>query len=230
MVTNRCFQAQFVLRPDPETNRLILLWLQRAARIYDVQVIAYCFMSNHFHIIVRLKKPNLSAFMAYFQRNLARALNLHRKRYDSVFPKRFHSLPILDHGGLLKEIAYVLLNPVKASQVAHPDQWPGVISWGKHMGEQGHDDIELVAPPKWADLDADQLAEAFRTLIKRDLDDLQYVRKRVGGKRTRRRFTGAKKVLARAWWRRPKKPKRGRAARAAPPERRPRTSKRGAPT
>ena len=70
-VTNRCFQEQFLLRPDDEVNRIAVAVLLRAARIHKVEIFAFVFMSNHFHLMVRARSLNLHEFMKDFQSNLA---------------------------------------------------------------------------------------------------------------------------------------------------------------
>jgi len=49
LVTRRCAQRQFLLRPSRATNDTFLFVLAVAARRFDVQVHAFCVLSNHVH-------------------------------------------------------------------------------------------------------------------------------------------------------------------------------------
>jgi REP element-mobilizing transposase RayT len=49
LVTRRCLQRQFLLRPSKLTNQVFGFLLAIAARRFDVDLHACCVMSNHFH-------------------------------------------------------------------------------------------------------------------------------------------------------------------------------------
>lgn len=72
-VTCRTLHGRLLLRPSKELNRLVLGVLARAARLHDVGVCAFVFLSNHCHLLLRPKDAQeLSAFMNYLDSNLAR--------------------------------------------------------------------------------------------------------------------------------------------------------------
>ena len=51
LVTTRCHQARFFLRPDPQINEAVLEWLTRAQQHYPrLQILAVCVLSNHLHL------------------------------------------------------------------------------------------------------------------------------------------------------------------------------------
>ena len=133
-ITNRCFQAQYWLKPDfhGHFNKLILRCLSIAQKRYGVLIYGYVFMSNHFHILVRAPEMNLSHFMRDVQSLIARNVNLLRKRRGTLFPDRFTSALVLDKEAVFTMARYILLNPVRAKLVETPDQWPGLISIPKN--------------------------------------------------------------------------------------------------
>ena len=47
LITRRCTQRQFLLRPDPETNNAFTYCLAEAAERYEISVLLPCAMSNH---------------------------------------------------------------------------------------------------------------------------------------------------------------------------------------
>src|SRR5215217_8598201 len=54
-VTTRTIQSRLLLTPTPQLNRIIIGALARAGRRYKVGVVAFAFLSNHFHLLVRVK-------------------------------------------------------------------------------------------------------------------------------------------------------------------------------
>ena len=49
MITRRCTQRQFLMRPDPETNNAFIYCLAEAAARYRIEIIFTVAMSNHHH-------------------------------------------------------------------------------------------------------------------------------------------------------------------------------------
>ena len=52
LVSRRCTQRQFLLKPSKEVNRAFLFCLAVAAQATGVQVHVIMVMSNHYHLIV----------------------------------------------------------------------------------------------------------------------------------------------------------------------------------
>lgn len=132
LVTNRCMGGKFLMRPGPEMNRILLAALIYFADQYDIEILAWCFMSNHFHLIVRAPKLNLSNFMRDFQRYISKKIIKITGCHAPVFPERFDDEDILDEESLRDKLQYVVMNPVKHGLVDHPSEWPGVTSWRCH--------------------------------------------------------------------------------------------------
>jgi REP element-mobilizing transposase RayT len=123
----------YLLTPDDECRRIVKGCLARAADQHDVQLVCFCFLANHFHLIARFPKLNIAEFMEQFQSQLASRINDHRGRTGTVFPTRYHAQALLDETVLLDKIGYVLNNPVNDRQVAAADDWPGVTSMACHQ-------------------------------------------------------------------------------------------------
>jgi REP element-mobilizing transposase RayT len=76
---------QFLLRPSKFLNDAFRFVLVHGAEIYGIQAHAACVMSNHFHLIATDSPGNLSEFMDWIDRILARLLNAHHGRWESFF-------------------------------------------------------------------------------------------------------------------------------------------------
>lgn len=132
-VTSRCLQAQYLLRPDEETTKRFGYWLGRALSRYPgVQLFAVVQMSNHFHLVLKDTASELAFFMAYFEANLAKAINKLRERTGPVFHRRYSGEVILDESAFDDRIAYTVMNPVRAGLVRTHEDWPGVLLWSKN--------------------------------------------------------------------------------------------------
>ena len=51
-VTCRTIQGRFLLRPSPELNKIILGVLGKAQSLYPLEIVAYVWMSTHFHLLL----------------------------------------------------------------------------------------------------------------------------------------------------------------------------------
>jgi REP element-mobilizing transposase RayT len=135
LVTARCHQARFFLRPDSALNESVLEWLARTQQRYpDVHIHAVCVMSNHLHILLHDTCGELASWASHFFGNLARSVNRVRERRGVVFERRYAAEPVLDDVALLDRLVYVVTNPAAAGLCERTRQWPGVALWA--AGEQ----------------------------------------------------------------------------------------------
>jgi putative transposase len=94
--------------------------LHEQAQIYALEIISYCLMTNHVHLIVIPKtKESLAKVIGETHRLYTRKINFEQKVKGHLFQSRFYSTP-LDDEHLLNAIKYVEQNPVKAFMVKHP--------------------------------------------------------------------------------------------------------------
>ena len=140
LITMRCHQARFFMRPDPEINQVVLEWLARTQQAFpDVRLHAVCVMSNHLHLVVHDRNAELATWSSYFLGNLARGVNRIRKRFGTFMERRHSEEPILDDEALVDRLAYVVTNPVNAGLCRRVDEWPGVVLWAADGVPVEHD-------------------------------------------------------------------------------------------
>lgn len=86
---------------------------------YNVQIIAYCIMNNHAHILIYTEKiENMSKAMHYINTLYAQYYNfMEDNRIGHVFRNRYKSEEIKDEIYLINCIKYIHNNPVKAGIV-----------------------------------------------------------------------------------------------------------------
>ena len=63
MITRRCSERRFFMRPDRETNNAFIYCLAFAARKASVSIVCVGTLSNHYHaVLVRKTSPRLTLF------------------------------------------------------------------------------------------------------------------------------------------------------------------------
>ncbi|MEY3013916.1 MAG: hypothetical protein RIT45_2651 [Pseudomonadota bacterium] len=129
-LTTRVAGGQLLATPTQEVHDLILGVIGHAMRAHDVQLHAFVFMSNHYHML--LSVPNsktLSDFMCLLNTNISRELNLVNDRDDTLWGRRFRSIPVTADGATQQwRLRYLLSHGVKENLVAKPADWPGASS------------------------------------------------------------------------------------------------------
>ena len=129
LLTHRCSERRFFLRPDATVTAVVRYALAVAAASYGVEVHGVVVMSNHLHLVVTDVRGVLPKFMAWFGGVLARALNRYRGRRGAFWERRSYTrVEALDREAALRQLVYVLANPVRAALVRSGAQWPGVWS------------------------------------------------------------------------------------------------------
>ena len=129
MITRRCSERRFFLRPDPKTNNAFIYFLAVAAQRYEIKVIFTGTMSNHHHTGVVDVHGNLPEFLAYFHKLFAKHQNALRGRWEAFWASEQTSVVELVAGhDILDKMVYALTNPVKDHVVEKVHHWPGVNS------------------------------------------------------------------------------------------------------
>lgn len=129
LISRRCSERRFFLRPSRALNEVFLFLLAAAAARYGLLVHAYCVMSNHFHLVVTDPDARLPEFHQYLDGLVARAVNRLIEHRESFWdPESYSAVPLLTAEDILAKCAYVLANPVAAGLVRHAREWPGLWS------------------------------------------------------------------------------------------------------
>ena len=128
---------------DREDHARMLMYMQQLLEQYDEQgnrlpplctIYAYCLMSNHIHILLKVHgkeigdtiKPLAVSYALYFNRKYARSGHL--------FQDRFKSEPVNDINYFVTLLRYIHQNPLKAGIVPHVADYEWS-SWKEYIGE-----------------------------------------------------------------------------------------------
>jgi putative transposase len=129
MITRRCSERRFFLRPDRDTNNAFVYCLGLAARRANVQVIFVVAMSNHYHAGIHDPDGNFPVFAEHFHALLARCQNAHLGRFEAFWSSDPTSaVRLVEPSDVLDKMVYAYTNPVAADLVETADDWPGVSS------------------------------------------------------------------------------------------------------
>ncbi len=111
-VTNRGNRRETVFGTSADYE-LFLERLGAFSRQFEVRVLCYCCMPDHFHLYLRTEQPNLSRFMQSLLTSFTITLNRRHHSSGHVFQGRFGAHLVEDqaYGGEVSR--YIHLNPVR---------------------------------------------------------------------------------------------------------------------
>jgi REP element-mobilizing transposase RayT len=131
MLTRRCTQRQFLMRPDRETNNAFIYCLAEAAARFEIEVLFTVAMSNHHHTGIYDPHGNYPAFIEHFHKMFAKCQNALRGRWENFWSSEQTSVVrLVDPNDAIEKMLYALTNPVKDGLVERSHHWPGVSSIG----------------------------------------------------------------------------------------------------
>jgi REP element-mobilizing transposase RayT len=215
MLTRRCTQRQFLLRPDDDTNNTFLYCLAEAAQRFEIEVVLPSVMSNHHHTILYDRHGRVCAFTEHLHKLVARALNALRGRWENFWSSEPPCLVrLVDPADVIDKVVYAATNPVKDRLVERVHHWPGVNGLAALLGrrtivvrrpryffrEGGPMPVvarlDLVIPPELGD------AEAFRRALR---ERVAAVEREVAAERARTGacVLGRRAILRQPWRGRP---------------------------
>jgi len=220
LITRRTNQRQLLTIPTDENNQILLYCMIHAANLYDIQIHAYFFASNHYHLCITDPLGKVPDFEAWLNRFSAKCLNSKHGRWGNLWDtgsysavrlrEEFPDLPDEDSASedILDKIVYTLTNPVAAGLVDRGYKWPGLWSSPSQM-VSGHIEarrpvffseegdlpervrMKLTIPPGFNHMTPKQFSNLVRGRVREKEEEIRQDFKDRG-----RTFMGAEKVKA----------------------------------
>ena len=111
-ITNHAVGKEPLFINDRDRHQFMRRLYESADR-HNVDVIAFCLMGNHFHLVLRCPQQGLSECMHYLESIYAREFNKRHARRGALVRRTFHNTLITDEGQALATIRYVHRNPLE---------------------------------------------------------------------------------------------------------------------
>ncbi len=105
-------------------KKIFLDLLSEASELFKVEVHSYCLMSNHYHLLIRTKLPNLNLVMRHLNSIYTMRFNRDVKRDGPLFRGRYKSILVDKENYLLNVSRYIHKNPSTAKIVKDDQRYP----------------------------------------------------------------------------------------------------------
>jgi len=142
----RVARGEFIFNEPGEIDRWVDL-VAFVSRLFDLRILAWCLLSNHYHLVVQTGSMPLHQAMARLQGRYAKEFNRERNFQGRVWQSRYKARLVSDDEYLKHVIAYVHLNPVAARLVSDPLDYAA----------SGHRELVGTRPPLLCDVAAAML-------------------------------------------------------------------------
>mgnify|MGYP000877433381 CR=1 FL=1 len=110
---------------DDDNYVFLLRKVKACLPLYDLTIIAYCLMPNHYHLLVHARQEDvLSPFLQRLFSGYVQAFNKQHGRSGTLFEGRARWVAVTSDPYVLQLCRYIHLNPVKAGLVGDPAAWP----------------------------------------------------------------------------------------------------------
>lgn len=108
-----------------ETDRF--MWMQTLGEVcaqFRFSIHAFCQMGNHYHLLVETLDGKLASGMRQLNGVYSQYFNRRHDLVGHVFQGRYKAILVDKESYLLELARYIVLNPVRASLVERPEDWP----------------------------------------------------------------------------------------------------------
>ena len=122
-ITHRCHKRAFLLRFKRDRLRW-RYWAFEAKKRFGLRVLNYVVTSNHIHLLVQDRgTAEIPLSMQLIAGRTAQEYNRRKGRQGTFWENRYHATAVDRDEHLIRCLAYVDLNMVRAGAVGHPAQW-----------------------------------------------------------------------------------------------------------
>ena len=136
LVTRRCVQRRFLLRPEKALDDGFLYVFLVGAKKFAIAIHGLVVLSNHYHLVATPTRRNLPRFVHWIHLHMAKLVNVRRRRSGAVWSSvdKTSVVHLADADAVLRELVYTAVNPVEAGLVPTPAEWPGVRTLPAQVG------------------------------------------------------------------------------------------------
>jgi REP element-mobilizing transposase RayT len=122
-VFNRGVNRQPIFARE-ENYCYLLRRIKQFLPLYQISIIAYSLMPNHYHFLIGVSKEGtLSPFIQRLFNSYSQAFNREQNRTGTLFEGRAKSIIVDESKYVYALVRYIHLNPVVAGLVSTPEDW-----------------------------------------------------------------------------------------------------------
>lgn len=136
LITTRTVESRLWLVPNSRTRKLFGGILARYQEIFSVEIYAYAFLGNHYHLIIRAPNSNTDEFIENVNREIARRINWIHRKEGPLWSRRYVDQQIITEEDLTECFLYVNTNSAHHGLIKDPYKWPGLSSISQVSHEQ----------------------------------------------------------------------------------------------
>ena len=115
---------------DKEDYSGFLDLLIEISEIWNVNIAAYCLMSNHYHVLLQTPDGNISRSMRHLNGLYTQKFNRRHGFDGQLFRGRYKSILVCNDSHLLQLVRYIHKNPIKAGIVKEMQDY----EWSSYKG------------------------------------------------------------------------------------------------
>jgi REP element-mobilizing transposase RayT len=108
-------QSRIVI--DDEDRLLFMDTLAQMSDRFEIDIFAYVLMDNHYHLLFRTHRANLSKSMQWFGATYTKRFNVRHNHCGHLFQGRFKNMLVENDAYLLQLSYYIHRNPLRARMV-----------------------------------------------------------------------------------------------------------------
>jgi REP element-mobilizing transposase RayT len=138
-VMNRGRERQTIFH-DPDYFESFLETLSEAHQRFGLEILCYCLMSNHYHLLVKTPEGNLGRAMRHINGVYTQRYNRLKRTDGPLFRGRYKALCIEEDSYQLNVSRYIHRNPLEARLVRKLDTYP----WSSYPSY-----LKLKPVPEW---------------------------------------------------------------------------------
>ncbi|MDR4510069.1 MAG: transposase [Candidatus Brocadiaceae bacterium] len=177
-VLSRGNERKEIFRDDKDRSLFTEILGEMSSR-FSVDIFAYVLMDNHYHVLLRTNRPNISKSIQWLGVAYTRRFNIRHHRNGHLFQGRFKSFLIENEKYLLVLSCYIHRNPLRANMVRRlvDYQWSSykVYAYGKSSPDWLRTEVLLSQiPGKDKNRGYRELVQDYSREEKRIWEDFRY--------------------------------------------------------
>jgi REP element-mobilizing transposase RayT len=104
--------------------------LKEAVSLWNINIVAYCLMPNHYHLLLHTPEGNLSRCMRHINGVYTQKYNRNNRHDGQLFRGRYKSILLDSDNYLTALVRYIHRNPIRAGMVDRLEDY----AWSSHHG------------------------------------------------------------------------------------------------